>query len=91
MVPLLHPKLNNMKVDQKKGSLVSPAKGNDKSKHEGEEYIGEGHGHDYSVPVAGEDGGTEYQTANKSKKPSKGSGKSQHTEQGKTAGENPSI
>jgi len=83
-----------MKANQKKVSPLlpmSPATGNDKSKNEGEEYIGEGHGHDYSLPVAGEDGGTEDQSASQSKKSRKGLDKIQHAEQGKTTGENPSI
>jgi len=85
---------SNNKVNIKKGSSLlpnTPVKGNDKSKNEGEEHKGEGHGHDYSMPVAGEDGATEDQSASKSKKPGKSPDKTQHSEQGKTAGENPSI
>jgi hypothetical protein len=85
---------SNNKVNLKKdspSSPKSPVTGNEKSKHEGEEFIGEGHGHDYSVPVAGEDGGTEDQSRNQNIKSSKNSDKSQHSEQGKTAGENPTI
>jgi hypothetical protein len=77
-----------MKSNQKKLNPLlptSPSTGNNKSKHEGEEYIGEGHGHDYSQPVAGEDGGTEDQSGSKSKKSSKISTKNQHSEQDKTA------
>ncbi|HTA27594.1 MAG TPA: hypothetical protein VK809_07395 [Bacteroidia bacterium] len=60
-----------------------PATADNKSEKEGKEFIREGHGHDYSTPVAGEDGGTEDQAENKSKK--------QPTEQGKTPGENSTI
>ena len=63
----------------------------DKSKNKGEEFIGEGHGHNYNIPVAGEDGGTEDQSESQSKKSKKHSDKNQHTAQGKTAGEKPSI
>jgi hypothetical protein len=88
-------KESGSKVDIEKGNPLlpkPPTTGNDKSKKEGEEYIGEGHGHDYSVPVAGEDGGTEEQQSDdKSKKSNKGSDKIQPSEQGKTPGEQPSI
>ena len=83
-----------MKANQKKVSpalIESPAKDNDKSKNEGEEYKGEGHGHDYSLPVAGEDGGTEDQSGSEDKKSGKSPNKSQHSEQGKTVGEQSGI
>ena len=61
----------------------------DASKQTVGKYIKEGHGHDYSTPVAGEDGGTEDQS--KSEKQNKGTDKRQPTEQGKTEGESASI
>ena len=85
----------NDKVNMKKNNPLlpkSPVTGNNKCKNEGEEFIGEGHGHDYSIPVAGEDGATEeHVSGSKSKKSGKGSDKSQRAEQGKTLGEQPSI
>jgi|GEM_PF-5785431 len=49
---------------------------NDSNNNEGKEFKGEGHGHDYSTPVAGEDGGTENQSQKPGKKSSKSSTKS---------------
>jgi len=55
----------------KKPSITS----NGKNNNEGKEFKGEGHGHDYSTPVAGEDGGTEDQTEPQHKKSKNGSTK----------------
>jgi hypothetical protein len=68
---------NKESKTQNKENTNSPDIGNDKRNHEGEEFIGEGHEHDYSLPVAGEDGGTEDQSATLSKKsnPKEGSEK----------------
>ena len=70
-------------------SEKTPEKGDDESKKPEEVYIREGHGHDYSAPVAGEDGGTEDQTESKTEK--KDTDKPQAAEQGKTPGENSTI
>jgi len=72
---------------KKSGSLSKkpPATEEHKNPKEGEEFIREGHGHDYSVPFAGEDGETEDQSENQNRDMSK------PTEQGKIPGENSTI
>jgi hypothetical protein len=72
-------------------SQKAPEKTDDKEMKEGEEFIKEGHGHNYSVPFAGEDGGTEDQSAAKGKKDKLEKDKKEPAEQGKTAGENSTI
>jgi hypothetical protein len=72
-------------------SKKSPVKDNDKNNHEGEEFIKEGHGHNYSVPFAGEDGGTEEQSESKGKKSGNGSDKNQSAGKGKIKGEKSTI
>ena len=52
---------------------------------------GPNHGHDYSKPIAGEDGGTEDQSGNYGKKTIKDSNENQHSKQGKTVNENSTI
>jgi len=63
----------------KKSAITS----DDKNNNEGKEFKGEGHGHNYSLPIAGEDGGTEDQSGSQHEKSGKISGK--------TAGEKSSI
>ncbi len=63
----------------------------DDEKREGDEFIREGHGHDYGTPVAGEDGGTEDQSSNEPKNESEETNSSKPTEQGKTQGESSTI
>jgi hypothetical protein len=57
--------------------------------NEGKEFKREGHGHDYSTPVAGEDGGTEDQS--KTEKSIVSSEKNQPTKQGNTRNEKSTI
>jgi len=72
-------------------SQKSPATGEDKNMNEGDKFIREGHGHDYSTPVAGEDGGTEDQSESKSEKSNQNTDNRQPAEQGKTVGESSTI
>jgi len=84
---------NNPESSEKNSSTTeeSSVTIEDIGKKEGDEFIREGHGHDYSTPVAGEDGGTEDQSASEDEKNDEDTDASQLTEQGKTAGENSTI
>jgi hypothetical protein len=79
----------NSKNDSSK-SQESP-ESSDENKKEGDEFIREGHGHDYSVPFAGEDGGTEEQPEGRSENNTQKTDKNKPAEQGKTPGENSTI
>ena len=74
--------LTNSKKENSPSKKPSVTSG-DNNNNEGKEFKGEGHGHNYSVPIAGEDGGTEDQSGNHGKKSSK--------IPGKTAGRKSSI
>jgi hypothetical protein len=79
---------NHVHSKKDSSSVPKPSKtGADKNMKEGEEFIKEGHGHDYSLPVAGEDGGTEDQSENKTKKEGRSSAKSQHSKPGNNKSE----
>jgi hypothetical protein len=78
----------NNPESSEKGELTSRKSiliGEDGEKREGDEFIREGHGHDYSIPVASEDGGTEDQSDEQNRDMSK------PTEQGKTKDEQSTI
>jgi hypothetical protein len=71
---------NQAPLKKNSSSSQKPSKADtDKNMKEGEEFVKEGHGHDYSTPVAGEDGGTEDQSGDKTKKDNQKSTKSQHS------------
>lgn len=78
---------NNTGSQEENGSTKkkSSLSGEDEELKEVDEFIKEGHGHDYSVPVASEDGGTEDQSPDQNRDMSK------PAEQGKTKDEQSTI